>query len=265
MACEVDSRDDKIRASVVIYEYGWEEPNYPTLISVESDIGHGVPIPWAALSGLSGPYYSDYGDRKRNLHKREIVSKTLYAVDDSAFQKSRIFVIDASEFPAVITDAMYITDANGVFASFPPCGGFDAADLAAMINPDGTVNIDSEGIAATSDGGFWIASEGSGTVGDTSRPIESLNFLFKVDSDGVIEDVVSLPGAVNDIQLRFGFEGVAVDGDFVIVAFQRAWNGESNPRIGIYNANLGSWKFVFYPLDAVESQAGGEWWIIYRE
>lgn len=59
------------------------------------------------------------------------------------------------------------------------------------------------------------------------------------------------------IQLRFGFEGVAEDGSMVVVAFQRAWNSESNPRLGIYDSETGEWDFVFYPLDAVESQNGG--------
>lgn len=49
----------------------------------------------------------------------------------------------------------------------------------AMINADKTVNVDLEGIAASASGGFWLVSEGSGTIGDASRPINSLNFRFK--------------------------------------------------------------------------------------
>ena len=65
----------------------------------------------------------------------------------------------------------------------------------------------------------------SGTIDDPKRPIKSLALLFKIDKEGVIEQVVTLPDEVNDIQLRFGFEGVTVDDDedHVIVAFQRAW------------------------------------------
>ena len=65
----------------------------------------------------------------------------------------------------------------------------------------------------------------SGTIDDPERPIKSLALLFKIDKEGVIEQVVTLPDEVNDIQLRFGFEGVTVDDDedHVIVAFQRAW------------------------------------------
>lgn len=242
-ACEEDVRDDKIRGSIVVYEYGSDSPAYPTLMSVDQESG--VPIPWGAISGMSGPYGGSSTE------------STLYAVDDSAFMMSRIFHIDTSSQPAMITDAMYIKDTNGIFAAFPPYGEFDSADLAAMINEDGTVNIDGEGIVADVDGGFWVASEGSGTIGEEDRPIEKLNFLFKTDKDGVIERVVSLPDELNDIQLRFGFEGVSLEGDYAVVAFQRAWGEEENPRIGIYNTVESSWKFVFYPLDASESQYGG--------
>ena len=182
---------------------------------------------------------------------------TLYAVDDSAFKMSSIFTIDASTSPATLVKRTHITDANGVFASVAPQGEFEAADLQAMINEDGTVNIDSEGIAVDPAGGFFIVSEGRGTVGDEDRPIESLNFLFKTDTSGVIEKVIVLPEEVNAMQLRFGFEGVAVDGDFVVVAFQRAWGDDANPRIGLYNTVDESWKFLFYPLDEPESQNGG--------
>jgi len=84
-----------------------------------------------------------------------------------------------------------------------------------------------------------------------------LNFLFKLACDGVIQEVVTLPQKLNDIQLRFGFEGVTVSDQYVIVAFQRAWGSESHPRLGIYNTNDRSWKFVFYPLDSPTSQNGG--------
>jgi hypothetical protein len=69
--------------------------------------------------------------------------------------------------------------------------------------------------------------------------------------------VITLPKAVNDLQVRFGFAGVAEDNGNVYVAFQRAWGKEGNPRIGIYDLVSASWTFVFYPLDTVESQNGG--------
>jgi hypothetical protein len=68
---------------------------------------------------------------------------------------------------------------------------------------------------------------------------------------------------VNAIQDRFGFEGVAEGQDAlagkIVVAFQRAWVGEDTgyARLGIYDTADGKWSFVFYPLDAPESQNGG--------
>ena len=112
---------------------------------------------------------------------------------------------------------------------------------------------------STGGGGFWVVSEGNGTIGDAGRPINSLNFLIKVDAGGVIQDVATLPDAVNDGQLRFGFEGVAEYDGKAYVAFQRIWagTGDTNVRIGIYDPADGSWEFAYYPLDAVESPAGG--------
>ena len=68
---------------------------------------------------------------------------------------------------------------------------------------------------------------------------------------------VPLPDEINDKQIRFGFEGVAEDGELVAVAFQRAWKDDDNPMIGIWDTVASTWRFVYYPLDAVESQNGG--------
>lgn len=62
-------------------------------------------------------------------------------------------------------------------------------------------------IAHASDGGFWIASEGDGSVGDPANPITSVNLILKTNDEGV-EQVFSLPDAINAKQIRFGFEGV---------------------------------------------------------
>lgn len=241
VASEKDGRDDKMRSVVNIYQYGQGPAQYPTLQSL--DRYDGTPIPWSAMSGLSA------GLGEEGSH-------ALYAVEDSFYKKNRIFKIDASKHPALLVQEIRMLDANDKFASISPSGEFSADDLAALINADKTVNIDPEGIARTSDG-FWVASEGSGTVGDATRPVKSLNFLFKLDINGVIQDVVTLPDSLNAIQLRFGFEGVTVQKQYVVVAFQRAWGSEANPRLGIYSTMDKSWKFVFYPLDAATSQYGG--------
>ena len=250
-ASEVDDRGDKLRSVLNIYQLEEDAPSaYPTLESVDVN---GLPIAWGALSGLAASA-SD--------------ADVLYSIEDSFYASNRIFTINTSTQPAQITAATPILDSNGVFASLTAADlaeddtarntTFDLIDLEAMINDDDTVNIDPEGIAVASDGGFWIASEGSGTIDDAEdRPINSLNFIFKTDAQGVIENVFTLPEAINDIQVRFGFEGVTEYDSEVYVAFQRAWGGEDEPRIGILNPTTGEWRFVFYPLDERESQNGG--------
>jgi Esterase-like activity of phytase len=116
---------------------------------------------------------------------------------------------------------------------------------------------DLEGIDLAEDGTFWLCSEGSGTVGDPEKPVETLNMLFHVTSTGDIVEVVMLPDDVNAFQVSNGLEGVAVSGSYVVVAFQRAWTNETEPRIGVYNTEDGTWQFAFYPLDEPESQYGG--------
>lgn len=237
VACETDDRSNKIRSSLAIYKYGSSISLYPDIQSVLQPSG--LPIPWSALSGLSAKKY---------------VKNTLYSIDDSAFKMSRIFTIDVSKKPATITKALYIKDTNGVFATFQPnTADFTLEERNLMINDDGTVNLDQEGILAVEDG-FWIASEGGGTAPSVS----SHNLLFKVNLLGVIQEVVSLPASVNSKQTQYGFEGITQYGDFLVVTFQREWTGEAHPRLGLYNLITKNWKFVHYPLDAVASQYGKE-------
>jgi len=202
---------------------------------VSNDRVDGSPISWSALSGLSAdPSNSDL----------------IYAVDDSYYKQNRIFTIDVSEQPAVITKETRITDGNGVLAALP-AGVLPAS----AINADQTVNIDPEGVAKLADGSFWIASEGAGSAID--GPVDSMNVLVKTDANGLVTQAVTLPDAVNAIQRNNGFEGVAEYQGKLYVAFQRAWQGEANVRVGIYDIANATWSFLFYPLDAPESQNGG--------
>lgn len=244
-ASEEDSRGDNVRSVVNIYQYQEAKPKYPTLQSV--DRADGAPIPWAALSGLAAGSDS-----------------MLYSVNDSFFAANRIFGIDLTKTPAQIKSEIFIKDNKGVLAGLaaqlPDAkddNAFDDTDLSKMINADSTVNIDPEGIAVASDGGFWIASEGAGTVGDAKYPVTKPNMIVKTDAAGVIQQVILLPAELNAVQLRFGFEGVTESNGKLIVAFQRAWNKEANPRLGIYDLNAKIWSFMFYPLDAVTSPNGG--------
>ena len=248
VANEKDARADKLRSSVMVYQLGDGTAQYPTIESVNRD--NDTPIGWGAMSGLAAG-----------------TDNTLYAIEDSFYNSNRIFTLDVSAQPAKLTAETTLMDSNDVLASMPAAdlaeddiaraGVFDKHDLMAMINSDKSVNLDPEGIAVASDGGFWLASEGAGTVGDDTRPIESLNLLLKVATTGVIEKAITLPEAVNAMQVRFGFEGVTEADGKVYVAFQRAWGDETEVRIGIYDIAMESWEFVFYPLDAKESQAGG--------
>ena len=82
------------------------------------------------------------------------------------------------------------------------------------------------------------------------------NLLLRLDDNAVITKCVLLPDSFPD-QVRFGFEGVAEDGDYVVVTIQRAWGNDANPRLAVYNQDTESWKYAFYPLDVAESQNGG--------
>lgn len=241
VASENDTRSVAIRAGLNIYRYNQQPAAYPTVQSVNRPDGN--PIPWSALSALTN-----------DMNNPDI----LYSIEDSFFGQNRIFVMDISTKPALIVDEIKIMDTNNVFAN----SGVNAhlasvtnAELAAMVNADKSVNIDPEGLAKAADGGFWIASEGSGAAANAV----SMNLIFKTDARGVIESVIHLPASVNNLQINNGYEGIAEYNNSLYVAFQRAWAGETNPRIGIYDLAAQSWKFVYYPLDAYSSQFAGGW------
>lgn len=245
-ASEVDDRSILSRSALNIYQYQSAPAAYPTIESVNR--ADGTPIPWSALSGLAAAP----------------TGAVVYAVDDSFFRGNRIFEIDTASKPAKLQREIRITDPNGKIAALAAllpdakdANAFDDTDLAALVNTDGSVNIDPEGISLASAGGFWIASEGKGTAGDAERPVLSANLIFKVSATGAIEDIVMLPADVNARQMRFGFEGIAESNGKLVVTFQRAWAGETQPRIGVYDVAAKTWLFMQYPLDAVTSPNGG--------
>lgn len=90
-ANEVDLVEDGgARSHVMIYERGEGEAAYPQIRSVEKD---GLPIGFGALSGLAA------ADKPGFLH----------AVNDSVFSSQpTIFTIDATQKPALITEALPI-------------------------------------------------------------------------------------------------------------------------------------------------------------
>ncbi len=236
VANEVDARDDKIRGSISLYQRLPWASEYPTVVSKAED--DGKPISWGALSGLSVDPSDD---------------DTLYSVSDSFYKTSSIFKLDASQQPAQIVKKIPLRDSMGKLAARYP----------ELVNEDGTAHLDLEGIAVRQGEGFWVASEGRGSVDDEKRPVEFENMLVQVSSDGVIEDIVTLPVSVNQRQHRFGFEGVAVVGDAesetLFVAFQREWVDDPKGlvRIGRYDVSAEKWSFYYYPLDKAESPNGG--------
>jgi hypothetical protein len=164
---EEDDPEFGVRSTVMIYQLKHGPPAYPQILSDDSD---GGPIGWSALSGLTSlPWTND----------------TLLGIWDGFYDKSRIFRIDVSEKPALITEALTIQG--------------------------GTGNYDPEGIAVAPDHTLWIASEGNASDSIPNR-------LLQLDLDGNVLDEVGLPAEIiacraattNRATLGSGFEGVAV-------------------------------------------------------
>jgi hypothetical protein len=235
-AGEEDARGDKMRSALTIYKYNGQKANYPTVVSANGP--EGTPIPWGALSGLA----ADPQDKD-----------IMYTIHDSFYNKARIFEMTIDKKPAVIKREIILNDSMNKLA----------AVNGLMVNGDGTVNLDQEGIAIRQSGGFWIASEGAGSVNDPARPVETMNLILGVKADGTIDQVITLPESTNARQIRFGFEGVTSIGkaedETLFVAFQREWAGDAKgfARIGRYEVNKGKWSFYYYPLETPLSANGG--------
>ena len=228
VASEVDDRGDKIRSSITIYRRSKARPAYPTVESVNTGPAEcRVPIAWGALSTLAAHPWFPW---------------VAYTAHDSVYNEARIYtlLVGGKNSPAIIYKETPLKDAEG-----------------------NTVDIDIEGLAVSANGGFWVASEGAGSVDDDSRPVTSKSVLYRVTRSGQITETVELPASVNALQRRFGFEGVASVGcgkhEELYVAFQREWVDDPSGfvRIGRYVPATGAWTFFYYPLDAATSPAGG--------
>ena len=224
-ASETDgSEPGEIRSMISIYRLQRGQASYPDIVSAQTQ---GKPIPWGALSALA----ADREDRN-----------TLYTVHDAFYANSRIYTLDVSRDPAVIEAELPLVDDAGQLLSY-----------------------DLEGLAQRAGGGFWAVSEGAGTSCNAANPAtrrRNCNILLRISTAGVVEEEIFLPDVVNARQRSNGFEGVAVNGsgadEKVTVAFQREWTGDpaGKVRIGVYTAANG-WAFLYYPLDPIESPAGG--------
>jgi hypothetical protein len=215
--------DSAVRAQINIFELKQGPASYPTIVSgpqTSGPVAGKAPIAWGALSALAGDR-NDPG--------------LIYGVHDSFYVQSRIYRMDVRQVPALIVDEIVLKK-NGA-----------------------TVNYDLEGLVQRANGGFWAVSEGAGDAPN----VATRNLLIEVAADGAVLQEIRLPASVEARQVRFGFEGVAVEGagadEKVYVAFQREWQGDPTGyvRIGVYTPATGEWGFFIYPLDAVESPAGG--------
>ncbi len=202
-AAEVDDAGEGFRSTVSIYQLQHRTPAYPGIKSADAPL-----IPWGALSGLAPDLWQ---------------ANTLYAVHDSFYKQSRIYTVDTSNHPALITDTTVLSKAGE------------------------TVDYDLEGIAQAQDGSFWLVSEG--------KPGDSLNLLVHVATDGTVLAEHALPAAVQAKVKKHGFEGVAVtesgSDTKVYVAFQREWDGDpdGHVRIGVFSPLDASWSFFYYPIE----------------
>jgi len=163
----------------------------------------------------------------------------------------------------MITSEMYLNDSDGVFLdSFISNGYGHLVDQFVTVN--NTLSIDAEGLVRSSTTeSFWVAHEGK------EKAVISPNMLIQVNADvGSVQQVVFLPDEFVSMQTKNGLEGIAEvvindDGDegsphsILIVGVQREWGGEVYPRIGMYHTGTKQWNFAFYPVDSVESPAGG--------
>ncbi|RVH39397.1 esterase-like activity of phytase family protein [Sinorhizobium meliloti] len=210
-ANEVDLVEDGgARSHVMIYERGEGEAAYPQIRSVEKD---GLPIGFGALSGLAA------ADKTGFLH----------AVNDSVFSSQpTIFTIDATQKPALITEALPITR-DGAPAQ----------------------KLDIEGIANDGEGGFWLASEGN------SDKLYS-HALLHVNKKGEIKQEIALPEELRANEIRYGFEGVAVVGEgddqVLWMAVQREWKDDEKGFVKLvsYKPSSKEWGAVRYPLEKSE-------------
>lgn len=212
--------DEEWRTQINIFALKDRAAGYPSVISGQQTAGPlagKAPIAWGALSGLAP-------------HPK--LWNWLYAVPDAYYGQSRIYKMDVGVRPAVIRKEIVLKKAGA------------------------TVDYDLEGIATCPDGRFWLVSEGDGTA---AKP----NLLIEAERDGTVLREVALPAEVNALQRSNGFEGVAATqcgaDARVHVAFQREWKGDpaGHVRIGEYRSSTNQWRFFYYPLEAVESPAGG--------
>ncbi|WP_405401279.1 esterase-like activity of phytase family protein [Paracoccus sp. Ld10] len=153
----------------------------------------------------------------------------LFAVSDSAYgAQPSIYTIDATQTPARITARTVVTR-----------------------NGDPAQKLDLEGIAPDGQGGFWLASEGRS---DHLIP----HAIYHVDAQGEIQGEIGLPVELLAHEVRYGFEGIALQGDRLWMAVQREWGDDPAGQVKLvsYDLQTEEWGAVAYPLEPA-----GEGWM----
>ncbi|MBL8565814.1 MAG: esterase-like activity of phytase family protein [Hyphomicrobiaceae bacterium] len=191
---------------------GGEAPERKPLHGVLVEIAPGEGPVWGSLSGLTA-------------HPTD--PNRLFAVPDKDSPPSRIIEIDVSDGAARVVRQI------------------------ALSGPLAT-ELDTEGITAKPDGGFWIASEGD----DFDRPA---NRLIEVDAEGHVLRAIVLPPAISPRMTKSGFEGVAYvpgadGGGVVYTSIQRPIEGDPDDltRIAAVDTATGEWRFWHYPLELIK-------------
>lgn len=208
------------RSMITIYQRNDDDPTYPGIVSVNQG---GLPIGWGGLTGLSG-------DRTNQ--------RIAYAVHNNIYDVPQIFTLRVDRTPVEITGVMAIT--GGTAPSY-----------------------DLEGISTRQSGGYWVVSEGNSNNCNVNT-LNNCNILIEVAADGTVMQERIMPAAVLAKQQgSAGFEGVVSVGagaaERVYIPIQRTWRNEPAglTRIAIYSPTENVWRYVYYPLDAPTSPAGG--------
>lgn len=194
----------------------------------------GTHIPWGAISGLTA-----------DLDNETI----LYAMPDNALP-SIIYRID-----------LRYQEGTGVISHLVP-----------LTHNGKKVNYDLEGITVDTsilvgnNPGFWLASEGNASYGNSSY---TPNLLIQIDANGNVLREIKLPDEIDSPQGGYirknGFEGIAIssDGRYLLAAIQRDYaedktlGGIHYTRIARYDLLEGEWDFFLYPLE--DTPVDGDW------
>ncbi len=201
-----------IRPLITLYELGHGTPAYPQIKSAGS-----VPIPWVALSGLSG----DPRDKD-----------TVWGVSDSYLAQGAIYRIDVDDEPAVIEKRIGIAGTD-----------FDFEGIAAR--PEGGFWLASEGRtnAGSSRPNLLVRADASGTVLETVPLPASLIAL--ATSSGFEGVAVTGSAARRDETV------------YAVIQREWGDDAPGSAKIARYEVAAKRWTFARYPLGPVESPAGG--------